>query len=381
MILRHSDHPTMHHRMARALRCAGMPALAVAAALAAPSALIATASAATGAVAVTITQKPANPTTSTSAVLKWSTSGAPTSTTCSLDGAAATPCSTGKSYSGLAAGAHSFTVRVASASASAVATGSWSVQAPAVAPPPPATASVWDGDMEEGALSDWYAPSVNATSNFGGGEYDSGSGVTNASGAMAHTGAYSAKMSLTDGVGGTRMFRWRELQAKRTTTQSTWMYIPRNYTFTADPNTGRYWILFEFKSRTSDNVHNDPFWYVNAYNRADGSMGAKLAWGYQSKLAGPHAGESGWRSYGDVTIPVGRWFQIDSTLTQSKDFTGAISVTLDGQPLASLTGVRTGWPNCTYNAWCVEQHWAVTNYSDGIAQTPADIYVDDAKVS
>ncbi|MEY2513469.1 MAG: hypothetical protein QOJ89_827, partial [bacterium] len=106
-----------------------------------------------------------------------------------------------------------------------------------------------------------------------------------------------------------------------------------------------------------------------------------LAWGYQSQLAGPHAGESGWRSYGDVTIPVGRWFKIDSTLTQSKDFTGAISVTLDGQPLASLTGVRTGWPNCTYNAWCVEQHWAVTNYSDGIAQTPADIYVDDAKVS
>jgi hypothetical protein len=240
---------------------------------------------------------------------------------------------------------------------------------------------MWTGDDEEGGLLDWYAPSMTATGNYGGGEFDSDSGITTITSTMTHSGAYAQKMSLTNGVGGTRMFRWRELRANRTTRQSTWMYIPRNYTLTGNPATGKYWILFEFKSRLADGSNNWPFWYVNAYNRADGSLGAKLSWGYQAKLEGPHAGETGWRNYGDVAIPVGRWFQISSTITQSKDFDGAIDVTVDEQLLASLTNVRTGQPNCTYNAWCVEQHWAVTNYSDGIAQTPAEIYTDDAEVA
>ena len=229
---------------------------------------------------------------------------------------------------------------------------------------------------------DWYAPSQTATGDFGGGEYNSDSGDTVISNTVTHSGTTSQKMTLTTGVGGTRMFRWRELRNNRTTRQSTWMYIPRNYTLTADPATGKYWILYEFKSRPAndDGSRNHPFWYVNAYNRSDGTMGAKLAWGYQSRLEGPRQGESGWRNFGDVTIPVGRWFQISSTLTQSKDFDGALNVTVDGQTLASLTNIRTGHANCTYNSWCVEQHWAVTNYSDGIAQTPSDIYTDDAVI-
>jgi hypothetical protein len=161
------------------------------------------------------------------------------------------------------------------------------------------------------------------------------------------------------------------------------MYIPQNYTLTGDPNTGKYWILYEFKSRPASsstvngNNYNNPFWYVNAYNHSDGSLGARLEWGYQSKLEGPHKGESGWRNYGDVNIPVGRWFKIESTLTQSKDFDGSINITVEGQQLASLSGIRTGWAynaldsnNCSINAWCLEQHWAVTNYSDGIAPKP-----------
>jgi hypothetical protein len=322
-------------------------------------------------------------TTAASASFAWTTTGGSTSAKCTLDGVIAS-CSSPRAYSGLAVGSHSFGLTVTNAAGSASTSYAWSITAPAPPPPPPPPGGgspLWTGDLEEGGLMDWYAPSLTATGNYGGGEYDSGSGITSIATTQSHGGTYSQKMSLTTGVGGTRMFRWRELQANRTTRQSTWMYIPRNYTLTGDPATGKYWILFEFKSRTSDNVHNDPFWYVNAYNRSDGTLGARLAWGYQSKLAGPHAGETGWRNYGDVSVPVGRWFQISSTITQSKDYDGAVNVTVDGQQLASLTNVRTGWPNCSFNSWCVEQHWAVTNYSDGIAQTPADIYTDDAEVA
>lgn len=340
---------------------------------------------------VSLTSKPANPTTATDATFTWSTNNPVVSASCTLDGVAAA-CASPETYTGLAPTSHSFSVKVTDSNGRTASTSySWSVTASSSTSGgttgtttgttgTTTGTTLWTGDLEEGTLADWYYPSTSATGSYGGGEYDSGSGVTTASADIAHTGSWSQKMTLTNGVGGTRMFRWKELRANRTTTQSAWMYIPKNYTLTGDPNTGKYWILFEFKSRTADNTHNDPFWYVNAYNRSDGTLGAKLAWGYQSKLEGPHQGETGWRNYGDVSLPVGRWFQISATLTQSKDFDGAITVTVDGQQLASVTNVRTGWSNCTYNTWCVEQHWAVTNYSDGILQTPSDIYVDDAQV-
>lgn len=321
---------------------------------------------------VSLTSFPASSTTATTASFGWATSSTATAM-CTLDGATAA-CTSPRAYSGLAVGSHAFRVTAASATGSASATYSWTIT-------PPTGTAQWTGDDEEGTLADWYAPSASATGDYGGGEYDSGSGVTTSSSVLPHTGLWSQKMSLKTGIGGTRMFRWRELRANRTTRQSAWMYIPRKYTLTGDAATGRYWILYEFKSRLADGSNNQPFWYVNAYNRSNGTMGARLAWGYQSRLEGPHKGELGWRNYGDVTLPIGRWFQISSTLTQSKDFDGAVSISVDGQPLADLTNVRTGQPNCTYNAWCVEQHWAVTNYSDGIAETPSDIYADDARVS
>jgi hypothetical protein len=80
-------------------------------------------------------------------------------------------------------------------------------------------------------------------------------------------------------------------------------------------------------------------------------------------------------------VPVGRWFKVEARLRQSKDFDGAIRVTLDGQLLADVGDVRTGWPNCTYSSWCVDQHWAATNYSDGLGSSPAPIFVDDVAIT
>ncbi len=76
---------------------------------------------------VTLTSTPAASTTSTSASFAWTTTGAPTSVTCSLDGGAAVACTSPRSYSGLAVGTHRLVVTAANSAGSGNATYSWTV--------------------------------------------------------------------------------------------------------------------------------------------------------------------------------------------------------------------------------------------------------------
>ncbi|HZT91280.1 MAG TPA: CAP domain-containing protein [Gaiellaceae bacterium] len=76
---------------------------------------------------VALTGGPASTTTSTGASFTWTTSGTVTSTTCSLDSGAAVACSSPKSYSGLAAGTHTFRVNVSNASGSSGASYTWTI--------------------------------------------------------------------------------------------------------------------------------------------------------------------------------------------------------------------------------------------------------------
>jgi uncharacterized protein YkwD len=87
---------------------------------------------------VSLTSGPASSTTSTSASFGWSTTGTVSSTTCSLDNAAAVACTSPKSYAGLAVGSHSFRVTVSNSAGSASATYSWSITS--TTPPPSGTA-------------------------------------------------------------------------------------------------------------------------------------------------------------------------------------------------------------------------------------------------
>jgi hypothetical protein len=233
---------------------------------------------------------------------------------------------------------------------------------------------LWHADMEHDGLLAW-------AKEGGGGQYDSGGARSLVSRTRSHSGTRSVKAVLPAGIGGTRLFRWKEPREHRELTYSSWYLIPRRYAFTSRLSAERFWILFEFKSSSSDRSRNDPFWYVNAVRRRGHRLGATLAWGYQSRLEGPHMGQTGWRTYGHRPLPVGRWFQISARLRQSKDFDGSITVRIDGRRLASVRHVRTGWPSCAYDSWCVDQGWAATSYSGGIKPLPAEIYMDDAAIS
>jgi hypothetical protein len=242
---------------------------------------------------------------------------------------------------------------------------------------------LWQADMEDGSLAAWYAPDSGEGDYNGGGEYNSGAADAIASDEQAHGGAWSAKLAIsTPPESGTRLFRWQELRRARDLVFDVWLFVPREYTLTADPATGRFWDLMQFKSIDEARSRNDPIWFLGVRNRrSDGAMVPELVW-WSRTLPGPQPGQRGFRRFTrtDVVIPVGRWFRVTARVQQSRAYEGIVQFWLDGRLLFDQRGVRTGFSNCSYNAWCVDQSWSVNLYSDGLEPNPV-MYVDDARIS
>ena len=76
---------------------------------------------------VTITSKPTAWSNVAGPTFKWSKSGTITSTTCQIDGGSFSACTTSKTYSGLAAGSHTFAVKVSGSGGSTTKTYTWSI--------------------------------------------------------------------------------------------------------------------------------------------------------------------------------------------------------------------------------------------------------------
>jgi len=234
---------------------------------------------------------------------------------------------------------------------------------------------LWSNGMEDGTLDGWGGAAMN-----GGGEFDSGSGVSTASRDVAHSGSWSAKMTLPDGSGGTRLFRWQEPRQYRDLVYSAWFYIPQAYTLTGNPSS-RFWNLFQFKSRsTADSV--DPMWDLTVSNPSPGRMHLNLDWSPRT-VEGPLPGQSGFRRFTQpvADLPVARWFQLAAQLRQSNGFDGALRIWQDGQLLFDLAGIRTSYANCAFNTWCGSNEWSINNYSDALSPAPAVIYTDDASIA
>ncbi len=189
---------------------------------------------------------------------------------------------------------------------------------------------------------------------------NSGTGAVTVSTDVAHSGRYSAKLSISNASNqtqGARLFRWDESAAYPQAYYSAWYYFPQQYTGMI------WWNVFQFKSKLSESA-NDPLWVLNVGNRGDGQMYFYL-YDWVNRRA---------YSQGIKNIPVGTWFHLEAFYQQATDNTGRIAFWQDGQPIFDLGGVVTRRSGD-------EIDWSVANYTDNINPSDATIYVDDARIS
>jgi hypothetical protein len=231
--------------------------------------------------------------------------------------------------------------------------------------------------METGDLDQW-------SSHDGGGVYTTGTYTVDASKQRAHTGKYSLRAVITTPpTSAVRAFRWKELRKYRELYLGAWFYIPTTYQQTADPCCGRYWDIFQFKSR--DDTRIDPFWMFSADVAANGQYYLRAGWGWGGvNVRGPRATSVlGGKNYSQriAPIPVGRWTHIEAFIRQSSGYDGALILWQDGVKLFDFQNIRTSYTNCDYNDWCADGEWSVNSYSDGLSPSPSTLYVDDAAIS
>ena len=224
--------------------------------------------------------------------------------------------------------------------------------------PPPGTI-LWSADHETGSLSQWYYPSSGPFGDYGGGESNSGIASSIASSEVAHSGNYSAKLTITTPNtpdSGVRLFRWAEPRSYAQLYYSVWYYFPQGY---SAPN---WWNVLQWKSQTQ--TTNDPFFVLNVGNRLDGTMFFYLH-DWQRKV-----------SYGQmgVNIPVGKWVHVEAFYQCAGDATGRVTIWQDGLPLFDIQNVPTRYADG-------DCEWSVNNYSDSLAPNTATIYIDDAAIS
>ncbi len=249
-----------------------------------------------------------------------------------------------------------FSVRVTDSSAQ---TRTFSISiTPAPVPPPTTGQVIWSAGVEAGSLAEWWLPSTYQGGNNGGGEYNSGIADTVASQDYAHTGSWSAKMTVTtpsSPSSGTRMFRWLESQTYPALFYSAWFYIPARYVPV------EYWNLFQWKSKHAAGV--DPFFVLNIGNRADGTMYFYL-WDWQRS-----------KQYEQTVknVPVGQWFKVEGFYQCAPDSTGHVTLWQDGTKLFDVTGLSTRYADGVCQ-------WSVDNYSNGLSPATATIYIDDLAI-
>jgi hypothetical protein len=228
---------------------------------------------------------------------------------------------------------------------------------------------LWRAGMEAGNLSEW---SDQVTSGSA-----SSVAVTAASaGIPPKAGSWVMRQSVS-GSGGTRMVRYGEIDSLVSAGTpfyvSWWDYYPTKISFPIFD----YWNMWQVVSRDAGCAYH-PIWILDL----DGSNSTlKLIWSPNAKAPseGPHAGESGKRVYtSSAVLPSAQWVFFEVMVKPASDFSGAIKVWLNGQPLFDQSNVKTRFPDGGCSGWMGINHNA---YGTNLTPNPATHYVDDVTIS
>lgn len=231
---------------------------------------------------------------------------------------------------------------------------------------------LWSAGMETGDLSEWEDSTVQLAPC--GGQFNSGvNSFAVASRAHAHTGAWSAMLSI-DSTGGTRLHRWCESRVKNSDLlYSAWFYVPRLYRIDGWAN----W--FQFKSKKIGGG-SDPIFFLDVRNRPSvlgsttGRMYFLLTWWSGLKIEGPHKGEHGYRTWvSGIDIPVEEWVNVRIRYKSADDFSGLVTVWQNNEKIFSLDNVVTKYIGG-------ETQLGINNYGQDIHPTPVVIFIDDVSI-
>jgi len=227
--------------------------------------------------------------------------------------------------------------------------------------------ALWTAGMEKGDLSEWFFPETGPTGNFGGDIENSGIATAEASTDFAHTGKYSAKLTITTPntpTSGVRLFRWGEAQRYPQLYYSAWYYFPQSYA------PSLFWNVMQWKSKhlvPGVMTISDPFFTLEV-----GSLGTGEMYLY---LGDDHLKASYQQSAETfVSIPVGRWFHVEAFYRCDGSGAGEVRIWQDGALLWDLQNEDTRYADGD----CA---WSVNNYSSGLSPSTATIYIDDAAIS
>lgn len=209
---------------------------------------------------------------------------------------------------------------------------------------------LWCASHESGTMAEWYT-------HRGGGEFVSGGGMSRASRDIAHSGNWSARLTIaTPPQGGARLFRWREPRHYRALHYSVWFYFPRQYSSRAG-----WWNILQWKSNAGNGT--DPFFVIDVLDRDGASFLSMYDW--QNGIR--------YQPLSQKDVPVGRWFRVDAYYVCDAS-RGEVVVWQDGVLLFDVRNVGTRYAGG-------DCQWSVNSYSGDVDPDPAVIYVDDAVIS
>jgi hypothetical protein len=214
---------------------------------------------------------------------------------------------------------------------------------------------LWWTDHETGDFSDW--------DQKGGYHWSAQGGVTEivTRPNPTRSGQYSFRSSVTSPGTGTQSGAEASRSGGLPTEAyySAWYYFPEAIVSTS------YWLFFKFRSRTdpSDDTTTVNTWDLDVMTDSNGAM----------NLALYHHSNSDEQTAAALSIPIGRWFQVEAFLRAVNDNTGRITIWFDGVQAFDIGG------QATMPSPYIE--WSVGGIAEVISPNPAAMYIDDAAVS